>query len=83
LNYCHIGIDFVDYVVDRSEYKQGLYLPGTHISVKIPETILETKPDYLLILPWNLRDEIMSQMSYIRDWGGKFVILIPEVKVYS
>jgi len=82
LNYCGIGLDFVDYVVDRSPHKQGLYLPGTHIPIKAPEKILETKPDYLLILPWNLTDEIMAQMSYIRKWDGKFVIPIPEVKIY-
>ena len=82
LNYCGIGLDFVDYAVDRSPHKQGLYLPGTHIPIKTPEKILETKPDYLLILPWNLKDEIISQMSYIRKWGGKFVIPIPEVKIY-
>lgn len=82
LNYCKISSDFVDYVVDRSPYKQGLFLPGTHIPIKNPETISETKPDYLVILPWNLKDEIMQQMSYIRNWGGKFVILIPEVQIY-
>ena len=68
LNYCEIGTYFVDYTVDKNPYKQGLYLPGTHIPIKAPEKIRETKPDYLLILPWNLKDEIMSQMSYIRSW---------------
>ena len=82
LNYCGIGSDFVDYIVDRSPHKQGLYLPGTHIPIKSPEKIRENKPDYLLILAWNLKDEIMMQMDYIRNWGGKFVVLIPEVKVY-
>lgn len=83
LNYCGIGSDFVEYTVDINPYKQGLFLPGTHIPIKTIEKIRETKPDYLLILPWNLKDEIMTQMSYIREWGGKFVVLIPEVKVYS
>jgi len=81
LNYCGIRTDFLDYSVDRSPHKQGLYLPGTHIPILAPERILETKPDYLLILPWNLKDEIRSQMSGIRAWGGKFVVPIPEVKV--
>ena len=83
LNYCGIRTDFLDYTVDRSPYKQGLFLPGTHIPIFHPDKIQETQPDYLLILPWNLKDEIMSQMAYIRDWGGKFVVPIPEVKIYS
>jgi len=83
LNYCDIGIDFVDYIVDRSPYKQGLFLPGTHIPIKDLEGVKKTKPDYLLIIPWNLKEEIMKQMSHIREWGGKFVVLIPEVKIYS
>ena len=83
LNFCEIGTDLLEYVVDRSEYKQGLYLPGIHIPILNPEKINEIKPDYLLILPWNLKDEIMSQMKQIRDWGGKFVVPIPEVKIYS
>jgi len=83
LNYCGIGKDFVQYVTDISPHKQGRYLPGTHIPIYSPEKILETKPDYLLILAWNLREEIMDDMKYIRQWGGKFVIPIPEVKVFS
>lgn len=78
LNYCGIRTDFLDFTVDRSPHKQGHFLPGTHIPIYPPEKIDETKPEYLLILPWNLRDEIMQQMSHIRDWGGKFVIPIPE-----
>jgi hypothetical protein len=81
LNYCGIREDFVDYVVDRSPHKQGCYLPGTHLPIYQPERIKETRPDYLLILPWNLVDEIMEQMAYIREWGGQFVIPIPEVRV--
>jgi 2-polyprenyl-3-methyl-5-hydroxy-6-metoxy-1,4-benzoquinol methylase len=83
LNYCGVGRDFLDYTVDRSPHKQGLALPGTHISIEAPERIRETKPDYVLILPWNLREEIMEQISWIREWGGKFVVPIPEVAVYS
>jgi SAM-dependent methyltransferase len=83
LNYCGIGTDFVDYTVDRNPYKQGKFMPGTHIPIYPPEKIKETKPDYLLILPWNLKDEIVSQTSYIRDWGGKFVVMIPKVQVYD
>ena len=82
LNYCGIGTDFIDYTVDRSPHKQGLYLPGTHIPIQHPDKIKKTKPDYLLILPWNLKDEIMEQMADIRDWGSRFVTLIPEVKVF-
>ena len=81
LNYCGIRSDFIDYTVDRSPHKQGHYLPGTHIPIYHPDKVKDTQPDYLLILPWNLKDEIMKQMSHIRDWGGKFVVLIPEVKI--
>ena len=62
--------------------KQGNFLPGTRIPIYPPEKIRETKPDYLLILPWNLKDEIMAQMAFIREWGGKFVVPLPEIKVY-
>jgi SAM-dependent methyltransferase len=82
LNYCGIRTDFLDYTVDRNPYKQGKYLPGTHIPIYHPSKIQETKPDYVLILPWNFKDEIMEQMSFIRDWGGKFLVPIPEVRVY-
>ena len=81
LNYCGIRTDFLDYVVDRSPHKQGLFLPGTRIPIHGPEKILETKPDYLLILPWNLQAEIREQMKVIREWGGQFVAPIPEVRV--
>ncbi len=81
LNYCGIRTDFIDYTVDRSPHKQGLFLPGTHIPIYDPDKIRETRPDCLVILPWNISDEIMKQMDYIREWGGKFVVLIPEVKV--
>jgi SAM-dependent methyltransferase len=83
LNYCGIRTDFLDYTVDRNPYKQGKFLPGTHIPIFPPEKIAETKPDYVLILPWNFKDEIMEQIAYIRDWGGQFVVPIPELKVYQ
>lgn len=81
LNYCGVGRDFIDYVVDRSPHKQGLYLPGTHIPIRHPAAIAETRPDYLLILPWNLKDEIILQELHILEWGGRFVIPIPSVQV--
>ena len=74
-------MDFIDYTVDRSPHKQGHFLPGTHIPIYHPDQIKETRPDYLLILPWNLADEITAQMEYIRDWGGQFVVPIPAVGV--
>jgi 2-polyprenyl-3-methyl-5-hydroxy-6-metoxy-1,4-benzoquinol methylase len=81
LNYCGIRTDFIDYTVDRSPHKQGLFLPGTHIPIDNPDQITQTKPDYLLILPWNLRSEIIEQMACIRDWGGKFVVPIPQLEI--
>ncbi|MDC8447763.1 MAG: class I SAM-dependent methyltransferase [Nitrospira sp.] len=83
LNYCGVRTDLIDYTVDRSPHKQGHFLPGVHIPIYGPERVRETRPDYLLILPWNLREEVMQQMSYIREWGGKFVVPIPEVQVHS
>jgi 2-polyprenyl-3-methyl-5-hydroxy-6-metoxy-1,4-benzoquinol methylase len=82
LNYCGIRSDFIEYTVDRSPHKQGHYLPGIHIPIYDPDKIRETKPDYLVILAWNLKDEIMKQMSHIQEWGGKFVVLMPEVKIF-
>ena len=81
LNYCGIKTDFLDYTVDMSPHKQNNLLPGSHIPILHPEMIKKTKPDYLLILPWNLKDEIINQHKYIREWGGKFVVPIPELKV--
>lgn len=81
LNYCAIRTDFLDYTVDRNPYKHGKFLPGTHIPIYPVEKIRETKPDFVLILPWNFKDEIIVQMAEIREWGGKFVIPIPEVQV--
>lgn len=82
LNFCGIRTDFLDYTVDRSPHKQGKFLPGTHIPIYSPDRIRETQPDYVLILPWNLREEIMQQNAYIRDWGGQFVVPIPRVTLY-
>lgn len=82
LHYCGIGKDLIEYTVDRSPYKQGRFLPGSHIPIHHPDHIRNTKPDYVVILPWNLKDEIMEQLQYIRDWGGKFVVPIPTAKVY-
>lgn len=81
LNYCGIRHDFLDYTVDRNPYKQGKFLPGTHIPIYAPERIRETKPDYVMILPWNFKDEIMEQISYIREWGAQFLIPIPEARI--
>jgi SAM-dependent methyltransferase len=81
LNYCGVGTDFIDFTVDLSPHKQGLFLPGSRIPIYAPEAVFTNKPDYLLILPWNLKEEIKAQMSGIREWGGRFLILIPEIKV--
>jgi C-methyltransferase C-terminal domain/Putative zinc binding domain/Methyltransferase domain len=81
LNYCGIRDDLIDYTVDLSPHKQGHFLPGTHLPIYSPSHIRETRPDYLLILPWNLKDEIMRSISYIREWGGRFVVPIPELSI--
>lgn len=78
LNYCGIRTDLIEYTVDRNPYKHGKFLPGTHIPIYSPEQIAHTRPDYVLILPWNLQDEIRGQLSYIREWGGKLVVPIPR-----
>ena len=81
LNYCGVRQDLIDFTVDRSPAKQDRFLPGTHIPVYAPEKLSDAKPDYVLILPWNIKDEIMDKMRHIRDWGGRFVVPIPEVEV--
>jgi hypothetical protein len=81
LNYCGIREDMIDYTVDRSPHKQNQLLPGVRIPIYAPDVMKETKPDYVLILPWNIKDEVMQQMAYIRNWGGRFVVPIPEVRV--
>jgi hypothetical protein len=83
LNYCGIRADFLDYTVDRNPYKQGKFLPGTHIPILHPDQIRATRPDFVIILPWNFKDEIMEQVGYIREWGGKFIVPIPEAQVYA
>ncbi len=81
LNYCGIRRDFIDYTVDKNPYKQGCFLPGTHIPIYSPEKIKETRPDYVIIMPWNIQDEIIKDMGFIKQWGGKFVVLIPEPRI--
>ena len=81
LNYCGIRTDFIDFTVDANPYKQGKFTPGTRIPILAPERIREARPDYVLILPWNLKDEISTAAAYIREWGGRFVVPIPEVRV--
>jgi 2-polyprenyl-3-methyl-5-hydroxy-6-metoxy-1,4-benzoquinol methylase len=83
LNYCGVRTDFLDYTVDLSPQKQGKFLPGTHVPVFHPDRIRDTRPDYILILPWNIKEEIMSQMTHVREWGGKFVVPIPEAQVLA
>ncbi len=83
LNYCGIRTDFLDFTVDRNPYKHGRFLPGTHIPIFPPEHLRAARPDYVFILPWNLKNEIMEQLSFIREWGGKFIVPIPSVKVYE
>jgi|SRR5579859_1125266 len=82
LHYCGIGKDLIQYTVDRSPHKQGRVLPGTHIPIFHPDRIRETKPDYVIILPWNLKEEITQQLQYIREWGGQFVVPIPNVAIF-
>jgi SAM-dependent methyltransferase len=82
LHYCGIGKDLIEYTVDRSAYKQARFLPGSRIPIYHPDRIRETKPQYVVILPWNLKDEIMEQLQYIREWGGSFIVPIPKVTVY-
>jgi SAM-dependent methyltransferase len=82
LNYCGIRSDFIDYLVDRSPYKYGKYAPGTRLPIREVDQIRATRPDYVFILPWNIRDEIAEQLSFVRDWGGKFFVAIPRVEVW-
>ena len=81
LNYCGIRTDFLDYTVDRNPYKHGKYLPGTHIPIFAPEKLRETRPDFVFLLPWNLEAEIVEQLSYVREWGGQFIVPIPRVTI--
>jgi C-methyltransferase C-terminal domain len=81
LNYCGIRTDLLDYTVDRNPYKHGLFTPGTHIPIHPPERIAETKPDYVVVLPWNLIDEIAGQLSYVGQWGGRLIVPIPSATI--
>ena len=81
LNHCGIRSDLLQYTVDRSPVKQGKFLPGTHIPIYAPDRLAETRPDYILVLPWNLREEISEQLSYVRSWGGRLVFPIPALEV--
>ena len=83
LNYCGVGTDFIEYTCDLNPHKQDHYLPGSHIPIRAPEAISETRPDLVFILPWNLREEIMEQLSFIREWGGRFLVRGPELRVYD
>ncbi len=83
LNHCGIRSDLLSYTVDRSQFKQGKFLPGTHIPIYAPDRLAQTKPDYILVLPWNLREEISRQLSYVGSWGGKLVFPIPELEVVT
>jgi hypothetical protein len=78
LNHCGIRSDLLPFTVDRSPYKQGMFLPGTHIPIHAPERLREVRPDLVLILPWNLREEIVQQLSFVREWGGRFILPIPR-----
>ncbi len=82
LNYCGVSTDFIDYTVDRSPVKQNRFLPGTRIPIFAPERLQETKPDFVLILPWNIKNEIMEQTAHIRDWGGRFITPIPKPEIH-
>ena len=81
LNYCGIRTDFIDFTVDRNPLKQGKYTPGTHIPILAPDAIRQARPDFVFLLPWNLKDEITASLGYIRDWGGRFVVPIPQLTV--
>lgn len=83
LNYCGVGCDFIEFTCDLNPHKQGHFLPGSHIPIRAPEAIREEKPDVILILPWNLKDEIMEQLSFIREWGGRFAARTPELTLLS
>ena len=82
LNYCGIREDFLEYTVDRNPYKQGMFTPGTRVPIYSPARLAETRPDYILILPWNLKEEISDQLSYTRTWGARFVVPVPQLEVF-
>ena len=82
LNHCGIRSDLMEFTVDRNPHKHGLFLPGTHIPIHPVERLAEERPDYVVIMPWNLRDEITAQLEYVRDWGGRFVVSLPKLEVF-
>jgi hypothetical protein len=81
LNYCGIKEDLIDFVVDANPHKQGKFLPASHIPVLHPDHIKEAKPDFVLILPWNIREEIIQQLGFIKEWNGQFVVPIPSLQI--
>ena len=83
LNYCGVRTDFIDYTVDRSPHRQGNFLPGSRIPIHHPDKVAQTKPDYLFLLAWNFREEVMRQMVHVREWGCRFVAPLPEVRVFD
>ena len=82
LNHCGVRADQIAFAVDRNPFKHGKFLPGTHIPIHPPERLAEARPDYVLIMPWNLRDEIADQLRYVRDWGGQLVVALPQLEVF-
>jgi hypothetical protein len=83
LNYCGVGRDFLDFTCDANPHKQGHVLPGTHIPILAPDAIRERRPDVVLILPWNIKDEVMEQLAYVREWGGRFAARSPELRLFG
>jgi hypothetical protein len=81
LNHCGVRSDLLSYTVDRNPVKQGMFLPGTHIPIYPPERLAQTRPDYVLVLPWNLREELSAQLDYVRSWGGRLVFPIPALEI--
>ena len=81
LNYAGVRKDLIDFVVDKSQYKQGKFLPASHIPIFSEDKINEIKPKYILILPWNIKDEVMKQLHYIKNWGGKFLVALPKIEL--
>jgi hypothetical protein len=82
LNHCGIRSDLMQFTVDRNPHKHGMFLPGTHIPIYPVERLADERPDYVVIMPWNLRDEITAQLGYVRDWGGRFVVSLPKLEVF-
>jgi hypothetical protein len=82
LNHCGIHSDLMEFTVDRNPHKHGLFLPGTHIPIYPVERLAQERPNYVVIMPWNLRDEITAQLAYVRDWGGRFVVSLPKLEIF-